>query len=118
MEGLIFVFLIGFIFCLFNKKVRNSWIFHLIINAIFYISYFMVWKETEKPQIEGKYVDRGLGVAFFVFVTSPIFILFNLFFTFHSIKRKFRLVAIINIIGFILCVLNFIYLYYKTNGFS
>lgn|SRR5690606_20037919 len=118
MEIIILIVLICFIFCLANKKIRNSWIFHLIVNMLFYGSYFMLWKESGQPQINEKNVDKGLGVAFFIFFTTPIFILFNLFFTFYSFKRKLKLISIINIIGFLLCMLNLAYLYYKTNGFS
>lgn len=118
MSGSIFVVIIIVVVLLCIKKIRDCWVFHLIVNIIFYSLNIYLWIEISKPQVAVHNVDRGFGVAIFILLTTPFYLILNSYFIYYGYKNKLSKVMYINILALILCIINLTYLYYKTGGFS
>lgn len=80
--------------------------------------YGLLWWNVSQPLRGNHHGDRALGVAIAIIFTTPFYLLFNLIFAYRGYKKDQRKVFFINVLGLLLCILNFSYLYYKTNGFS
>lgn len=104
MEFLIFV--IAFLFIIYN--FRKIWVLHLLINGLLVFSYIMMLILLNTPQVEGRYTDRGLGVAIFIMFSYPIYLIIALFSIYYFYKNKFansKKIIYTNVIGLIFSII-------------
>lgn len=88
------------------RKIRNNWIFHILVCMLFYGFYGLIYYYATIPKLENHhYGDRLMGFVIMIFFTSPIYLLYHLIFILYSKRRNLNKIYLINIIFLVLCLI-------------